>query len=97
MDRELQVRFDAIDAALAAVLERLNTISNPAAEPGPGMGRLKPYTPAEFAALIGRPYHWVTDRCRAGLIATVPRKRKPYRIPPGEYVRMMREATKRNW
>jgi hypothetical protein len=34
----------------------------------------------------------LTDRCRAGLIATVPRRRKSYRIPPGEYVRMMREA-----
>ena len=41
------------------------------------------FTVAMFAAAIGRHPQWVSDRCRVGVIRTLPGG-KPYRIPLGE-------------
>ncbi len=41
--------------------------------------RIEPYKVVEFARLIRRSRMWVSNRCMAGLIRTLPGK--PYRIP----------------
>lgn len=41
------------------------------------------FTVAMFAAAIGRHTQWVSDRCRVGVIRTLPGG-KPYRIPLSE-------------
>lgn len=40
----------------------------------------------EFAAVVGRNAHWVSDRCSAGVIRTL-NGGKPYRIPLTEEAR----------
>ncbi len=46
--------------------------------------RIEPYTVLEFAALIRRHREWVSERCRAGIIKTLPGK--PYRIPVSQLI-----------
>ena len=44
--------------------------------------RISPYSVREFAVLIRRHREYVSERCKSGLIATLPGK--PYRIPVTE-------------
>jgi hypothetical protein len=74
-NRQLRIELDTLRADLAA---RQNTLATPAV-------RIQPYTVKEFAALIRRHDEFVSDRCRTGLIRSLPGK--PYRIPPSELSR----------
>ncbi len=49
--------------------------------------RVEPYTVKEVAALLRRSRMWVSDRCRCGLIRTLPGR--GYRIPVGELNRLL--------
>jgi hypothetical protein len=71
-------------ATLRADLTAMKTVQ-PANGP-----RIEPYTVGEFAALIRRHNEYVSERCKAGVIRTLPGK--PYRIPVGELRRWMEQA-----
>jgi excisionase family DNA binding protein len=71
--------FDAI-RALSDKIDALR--EEITANKTPERPRVEPYTVKEFADLIRRHREWVSDRCRAGRIKTMPGK--PYRIPVSE-------------
>ncbi len=79
--RLLRGEIDGLRADLAArKAEQLD-----ATAPMPERPRIQPYTVAEFCKLIRRHDEWVSDRCRSGIIRSLPGK--PYRIPVSELAR----------
>lgn len=54
----------------------------------PPVSLLEPFTVDEFAQRVRRSPEWVSDRCRAGGIKTLP-VGKPYLIPPTELMRLL--------
>lgn len=79
---EILTRIRGVEDRLNAVLGLLATVppDATAAAQARATGVARGfYFASEFADVIGRHKQWVTDRCAAGVIRTLP-GRKPYRI-----------------